>query len=199
MKDKPFFAIVYMFVVTAFFSSILIGFSRLTRDRVEANLTIAFEKAVLEVIPEISATTNAQIHQIFTEQFELSSGGYVYRNNGQVAGYAVPVEGQGFWATIKGIIGIAPDKQTITGVAFYEQSETPGLGARIVEPDFCGAFTGKKLAEGERLIGIRPDGTTLNNSEVHSITGATQTCVRLEKLINDGLAQWQQANQEGAQ
>ena len=125
MKDKPFFAIVYMFVVTAFFSSILIGFSRLTRYRVEANLTIAFEKAVLEVIPEISATTNAQIHQIFTEQFELSSGGYVYRNNGQVAGYAVPVEGQGFWATIKGIIGIAPDKQTITGVAFYEQSETP--------------------------------------------------------------------------
>ena len=27
---------------------------------------------------------------------------------------------------------------------------------------------------------------------IHSITGATQTCVRLEKLINDGLAQWQE-------
>ena len=199
MRDKPFFAVIYMFVVTAFFSAVLIGFARLTRSRVEANQTIAFEKAVLEVIPEISATTNAQIHQIFTEQFELSLGGYVYRKDGQVAGYAVPVEGQGFWATIKGIIGIAPDKKTITGIAFYEQSETPGLGARIVEPDFCDAFTGKKLAEGERLIGIRPDGTTLSNSEVHSITGATQTCVRLEKLINDGLAQWQQDNQEGAQ
>ena len=111
----------------------------------------------------------------------------------------MPVEGQGFWAPIRGIIGITADKQTITGVAFYEQSETPGLGARIVEPVFCDAFTGKKLAEGERLIGIRQVGTTLNNSEVHSITGATQTCVRLEKLINDGLAQWRQVNQEGAQ
>lgn len=199
MRDKPFFAVIYMFVVTAFFSAVLIGFARLTRSRVDANQMIAFEKAVLGVIPEISATTNAQIHQIFTEQFELSSGGYVYRKDGQVAGYAVPVEGQGFWATIKGIIGIAPDKQTITGISFYEQSETPGLGARIVEPAFCDAFTGKELAEGERLIGIRPDGTTLNNSEVHSITGATQTCVRLEKLINDGLAQWLQANQERAQ
>ena len=199
MRDKPFFAVIYMFVLTAFFSAVLIGFARLTRSRVDANQKIAFEKAVLEVIPEITVTTNAKIHQIFTEQFEPLSGGYVYRKDGQVAGYAVPVEGQGFWAPIKGIVGIAPDKQTITGVSFYEQSETPGLGARIVERDFRDTFTGKRLAEGERLIGIRPNGTTLNNSEVHSITGATQTCVRLEKLINDGLAQWLQANQEGAQ
>lgn len=198
MRDKPLFAVVYMFVVTAFFSAILIGFAKLTRGKVEANQLIAFEKAVLQVFPEITATTNAQIHKIFTEQFELSSKAYIYRKDHQIEGYAVPVEGQGFWAPIRGIIGITADKQTITGVAFYEQSETPGLGARIVEPDFCDAFTGKKLAEGERLIGIRQVGTTLNNSEVHSITGATQTCVRLEKLINDGLAQWRQANEEGA-
>ena len=198
MRDKPLFAVVYMFVVTAFFSAILIGFAKLTRGKVEANQLIAFEKAVLQVFPEITATTNAQIHKIFTEQFELSSNAYIYRKDHQIEGYAVPVEGQGFWAPIRGIIGITADKQTITGVAFYEQSETPGLGARIVEPDFCDAFTGKKLAEGERLIGIRQVGTPLNNSEVHSITGATQTCVRLEKLINDGLAQWRQANEEGA-
>ena len=199
MRDKPLFAVVYMFVVTAFFSAILIGFAKLTRGKVEANQLIAFEKAVLQVFPEITATTNAQIHKIFTEQFELSSNAYIYRKDHQIEGYAVPVEGQGFWAPIRGIIGITADKQTITGVAFYEQSETPGLGARIVEPDFCDAFTGKKLAEGERLIGIRQVGTTLNNSEVHSITGATQTCVRLEKLINDGLARWRQINQEGPQ
>ena len=192
MRDKPLFAVVYMFVVTAFFSAILIGFAKLTRGKVEANQLIAFEKAVLQVFPEITATTNAQIHKIYTEQFELSSNAYIHRKDHQIEGYAVPVEGQGFWAPIRGIIGITADKQTITGVAFYEQSETPGLGARIVEPDFCDAFTGKKLAEGERLIGIRQVGTTLNNSEVHSITGATQTCVRLEKLINDGLAQWQE-------
>ena len=100
---------------------------------------------------------------------------------------------------VLGIVGIAADRKTITGVAFYEQSETPGLGARIVEPDFCDAFTGKQLAEGDRPLGIRPAGSTLNNSEVHSITGATQTCVRLEKLINDGMTQWRQDNQEGAE
>ena len=69
MKNKPFFAVIYMFVVTAFFSMILIGFSRLTRDRVEANQAIAFEKAVLQVFPEITARTNTKIHKIFTQQF----------------------------------------------------------------------------------------------------------------------------------
>ncbi|MHC5119399.1 MAG: hypothetical protein ACYSOH_05185, partial [Planctomycetota bacterium] len=66
MKDKPFCAVVYMFIVTAFFSAVLIGFARLTRDKVEANRQIAFEEAVLEVFPDIEARTNAQIHQIFT-------------------------------------------------------------------------------------------------------------------------------------
>ncbi len=198
MKDKPYFAVVYMFAVTAFFSTILIGFAKLTRGRVEANKQIAFENAVLQVFPDIKANTNTDVHAVFTEQFEPINKGYIYRKDGQIAGYAVPVDGQGFWAPIKGIVGVAPDKKTITGIAFYEQSETPGLGARIVEPDFRDAFIGKKLAEGERLIRIRPDGTTLNNSEVHAITGATQTCVRLEKLINEGLVQWQQTNQEGS-
>ena len=197
MKDNPFFAVMYMFVVTAFFSAILIGFAKLTRGKVEANQLIAFEKAVLQVFPDITATTNAQVHQIFTEQFELSLNGYIYRKDGRVAGYAVPVEGQGFWATIKGIVGVSMDKQTITGVSFYEQSETPGLGARIAEPDFCDKFEGLKLSTQGQPIGIRQVGTTLNNSEVHSITGATQTCVRLEKLINDSLIQWQQQSSQG--
>ena len=201
MKDKPFFAVVYMFIVTAFFSAVLIGFARLTQDRVEANRQIAFEKAVLEVFPEITAKSSQEIHSIFTERFveKKELGAWLYYKDHQLAGYAVPVEGQGFWAPIKGIVGVTVDKRMITGIAFYEQSETPGLGARIIEPDFCDAFTGKQLAEGERPLGIRPAGSTLNNSEVHSITGATQTCVRLEKLINDGLIQWRQANQEGAE
>jgi Na+-transporting NADH:ubiquinone oxidoreductase subunit C len=188
-----------MFVVTAFFSAVLIGFARLTRDEVEANQQIAFEKAILKVFPEITAATNTQIHQIFTEQFELSDGAYVYRKGGQITGYAIPVEGQGFWAPIKGIIGLAADKQTVTGVAFYEQSETPGLGARITEPEFYNSFEGLKLDTEGAPIDLRPAGTKLKDNEVHSITGATQTCVRLEKLINDDLVEWrQQFKQEGA-
>jgi Na+-transporting NADH:ubiquinone oxidoreductase subunit C len=192
MKDKPFFAVVYMFIVTAFFSAILIGFARMTRTKVQANQQIAFEKAVLEVFPEIQAASNSEVHRIFTEQFEPAGVGFVYRVDGQAAGYAVPVEGQGYWATIKGVVGIAQDRQTVTGLAIYEQNETPGLGARITEPEFCDTFTGLILGSDSAPVGIRQGGAELNENEVHSITGATQTCMRLEKLVNDGLTQWQQ-------
>ena len=51
MREKWWFPIAYMFVVTAFFSSIVIGFARFTDERVEANKDLAFEKAVLAVLP----------------------------------------------------------------------------------------------------------------------------------------------------
>ena len=77
---------------------------------------------------------------------------------------------------------------------FYDQSETPGLGARIVEPEFCEQFVGKKIKSGDKPISFKSEsaGDDLESNQVHSITGATQTCVRLEKLINDGLIEWQQ-------
>ena len=193
MKDKPYFAVVYMFVVTAFFSTVLIGFSRLTRERVEANEQLAFEKAVLAVFPDISAESNIETHRIFVEQFVEKAemgGAYLYYKDRQLAGYVIPVEGQGFWAPIRGVVGLALDKQTITGISFYEQSETPGLGARIVEEDFCGQFVGKIISRGDEPIGIKSSSKVLLENQVHSITGATQTCIRLERLMNDGLSAW---------
>ena len=204
MKTKPYFAVVYMFIVTAVFSSILIGFSRLTRGKVEANQKLAFERAVLEVFPDIEAQTNKEVHAIFTEKFKPSEelGSWLYYENDQLAGYAVAVEGKGFWASIKGIVGVATDQQTITGLSFYEQSETPGLGARIVEPEFREQFVGKKIHADDSPISFKSEsaGDELKDNQVHSITGATQTCVRLEKLINDGLVEWQKAMaQKGSQ
>lgn len=193
MKDKLWFPVAYMFAVTACFSSVLIGFSRLTRDRVEANERVMFERAVLQAFPEIQVPPTPQINERFAELFEMTdaaAGAYVYRKDGQIAGYAVPVAGQGFWAPIRGIVGVSEDMTTIKGIAFYEQAETPGLGARITEQDFREQFEGLTIGEPQRPIGIRPTTVTLDENEVHAITGATQTCVRLERLINEDLSDW---------
>ena len=81
-----------------------------------------------------------------------SGGAYTLKKDGQMAAYALPFEGQGFWACIRGIVGIAADKKTVTGITFYEQSETPGLGAEIVRPAFRNQFKGKVLAQKEKPI-----------------------------------------------
>jgi Na+-transporting NADH:ubiquinone oxidoreductase subunit C len=197
MRDKPYFAVVYMFVVTAFFASILIGFARLTRGRVEANEQLNFERAVVQAFPDIQFQNDQQVHQIFTEQFEKDeqTGAYHYIEDGQLQGYAVPFEGQGFWDDIEGVIGIAADKQTIKGVDFYEQNETPGLGARIDENEFRKQFVGKTIKDNDKPIGIVPAAQTPGDNEVHAVTGATQTSVRLETLMNQDLRAWLDAMQ----
>lgn len=199
MKEKPWFPVVFMFAVSVFFSSILIGLAHVTRQRVEMNVQLNFERAVIEAFPEIQYKTDQEIHRIFTEQFEKDekTGVYLYKKDGQLQGYAIPFAGQGFWDKIKGVIGIAADRQTIRGVAFYEQNETPGLGARIDEETFRRQFIEKKIAiDKEKLIGIVPVAETPGQNEVHAITGATQTCTRLEKLINDDIRVWLEAQEK---
>jgi len=202
IREKPWFPVVYMFVVTAAFSSVLIAFSRVTRERVEANQQLAFEKAVLEAlsvqIPE--GTSRLELHRMYQEWIKppdaRSAGAYRLIRDGRLIAYALPVDGQGFWAPIKGVIGLDTDLQTITGIAFYEQNETPGLGAEIVTMDFRRQFEGKKLSATGRAIRILPKTEQLGESDVHAVTGATQTSVRLERLINDDLNRWREQIRE---
>lgn len=197
MKEQRWFPILYMFLVTAFFSSIVIGLTSVTRERVEANEQLAFERAVLEVVPElaVAALSNLEIHQRFTEMVEeptpLSGGAYLVKRNGRTVAYALPFLGQGFWAPIGGVIGIDTDRRTITGIAFYEQNETPGLGAEITKAPFRHQFKGKVLADEDSPLGMRRPGAELDESSVHAITGATQTSVRVERIINAALTEWQ--------
>jgi Na+-transporting NADH:ubiquinone oxidoreductase subunit C len=201
MKKKLWFPVLYMFVITVCFSSVLIGFSRLTRERVLANEQLLFERAVLEVFPDdIEVPPGPQVHQRFNELFEESQEAgkaYLFRKDGQLVGYAVPVSGKGFWAPIRGVIGVSKDLTTITGISFYDQNETPGLGARITEEDFRQQFEGLAVGKIEKPLGVRPPTVSLSDHEVHAISGATQTCVRLEVLINEDLSAWLRAMQEG--
>jgi Na+-transporting NADH:ubiquinone oxidoreductase subunit C len=203
MREKRWFPIFYMFITTAFFSSIVIGFTQLTGEKVKVNERLAFEKAILSVLPGLyrEEMNNSELHRTFTEQVtepdELSAGAYTLRQNGKIAAYALPIEGQGFWAPIKGIIGIEADKKTITAIAFYEQNETPGLGAEIAKPAFREQFKGKVISVGDKPLSIKRPGIELGASDVHAVTGATQTSTRLEKIINSALTNWRQQLNKG--
>jgi Na+-transporting NADH:ubiquinone oxidoreductase subunit C len=194
MKDKSWFAVVYMFLITAFFSSIVIGFARFTAEKVEANRQLAFEKAVLQVSGLAKDKADSQLHEIFLSRIQVSekrdSVLRVKDNEGKSVGYVILLEGKGFWAPIKGVLGLAKDKQTITGIAFYEQNETPGLGGKIMDNEFREQFVGINLADKGQSLEIKPIGTELGKNQVHAITGATQTCARLEKMINESITKW---------
>jgi Na+-transporting NADH:ubiquinone oxidoreductase subunit C len=198
MKNNRWFSVFYMLIVTAFFSSIIIGLSIATREQVKANETLALEKAVLQVLPGLyeEGMSGVQIHQRFmdkvAEPSEKTGNAWAMKNNSGYQAYAVPLSGQGFWASIKGVIGIAEDRKTVTGIAFYEQNETPGLGAEIEKASWRAQFSGKKLSDGRKVLNMKRPGETAGEHEVNAVTGATQTSVRLGKIIDDGVTQWRQ-------
>lgn len=202
MKEQAWFPVVYMFIATLFFSAILIVFGAFTRQRVEDNERIAFERAVLEALPLTmpARASPSDIHRLYVENIRdatsKSGGALRYMKGDSLIAYALPLDGPGFWAPIRGVIGIAPDKQTITGIAFYEQNETPGLGGEITKPAFRKQFDGKQLATDGIPLEMRLQAEPLDKSSVHAITGATQTSTRLADFMNEQLRAWRAAVKE---
>lgn len=196
IKDKTWFPILFMFLASVFFIAILVVFGAFTQPRVQANERIAFERATLQALPvELPEKANpAELHEIFTEKISdtviAKDTIYLYKEAGEFVAYALPVNGPGFWAPIEGVIGIAPDRRTVTGISFYEQEETPGLGGEIVNTPFRSQFEGKRLAEQGIPMEIRSVDKELDESSVHAVTGATQTSTRVAKFLNQHLARW---------
>lgn len=60
-------------------------------------------------------------------------------------GYVIPVNGYGLWDAIYGYMAIKPDGDTIIGISWYDQKETPGLGADIAVAHWQDLFPGKVI------------------------------------------------------
>jgi Na+-transporting NADH:ubiquinone oxidoreductase subunit C len=119
---------------------------------------------------------------------------YVYveqEGGGAVRAVALPVAGQGVWGPIRGLLALESDMETIRGVTFYDQEETPGLGGEIASDWFQEQFKGKliRTPEGEVGIRVRQNADRSASNEVDAITGATMTSERIETILNAAIEQ----------
>lgn len=115
----------------------------------------------------------------------------LYRYNdlsGKTLGVAVDFQGPGLWAPIKGFLAFEPDMETIRGLTFYEQEETPGLGGEISTEDFRDRFVGKKIVGEDGKAGIVIKAGASGFNEVDGITGATMTCDKVAEMLNKVIA-----------
>lgn len=104
--------------------------------------------------------------------------------------YVVPVRGAGLWGDIWGNIALKSDLNTVKGIVFDHESETPGLGSKIKDdPKFAQSFVGKTIFEGDEFKSvqvIKRIGTD-NPHAVDAITGATLTSNGVSAMLNDCL------------
>ena len=103
---------------------------------------------------------------------------------GQPEMVVLPIQGYGLWGTIYGFLTLESDMNTIKGISFYEHKETPGLGARIEEPEWRAMWSGIHSYDenGAVATGVTKAGNPKDNW-VDGISGATLTGRGVSNMI----------------
>jgi Na+-transporting NADH:ubiquinone oxidoreductase subunit C len=119
---------------------------------------------------------------------------YVCEIDGQTK-YVLPLYGQGLWGPIWGYVGLNEDRNTVFGVYFSHQGETPGLGAEISTKTFQNNFLGKQITRNGALtsIAVVKPGQSVNDRDyVDGISGGTITSKAVDNMMSNSLSQYDQ-------
>ena len=103
---------------------------------------------------------------------------YLVKNGEQVSRVIIPVHGNGLWSMMYAFVAVETDGNTVAGITYYEQGETPGLGGEVENPTWTAQWVGKKLFDENHKPAIKVvKGGAPQGSEhgVDGLSGATLT------------------------
>ena len=96
--------------------------------------------------------------------------------DGKIEKYVFPVRGMGLWSMMHGYMAVEPDFQTVAGLTFYDQKETPGLGGEVMNPQWKKKWEGKQIYEGDEVcLRVIKGDQSSNDYGVDGLAGATIT------------------------
>lgn len=109
--------------------------------------------------------------------FQNSGSNQTSENQPAIEGYVIPVNGMGLWDAIYGYLAIRTDGNTVIGISWYDQKETPGLGAEIAEAPWQSLFHNKHIfqesADGTTDFHSASLGITVLKGKVSEILGSS--------------------------
>ena len=187
------YTFVYMTVVVIIVAVLLAVVSQALAPKQQANILLDKQKQILGALKV--DYTNADPAEVYYTlvQDTLNYGEqevYVANLNGATK-YILPLSGKGLWGGIGGYLALDEDKNTIYGVNFNHESETPGLGAKIVEPEFRSQFEGKHIRNAEGAVvsvAVLKAGKHAEGQEqVDAISGATITSSGVSTMLHEEL------------
>lgn len=184
--------VLFMVGLTAGVMTLVTAIQVATAGLVERNRTAFLKRAVLEAAgvqcPPDTGDMLAVFDRIVTTDPPGAQTPLFYRvraaQDGPVTSLVFKRVGVGLWGKITAVVGLDAEARTMTGIVFIDQNETPGLGARIVEPWFRGQFRGKQAP-----LKLVPEGQGVGAGEVNAITGATITTKGVKDMLEKLLAE----------
>lgn len=159
----------------------------ITRAPIAASKRAEKLDAMRKVLPEYDNNPDTDVRVINDGSREWIF--YLARRAEQIVGVAFEASSdQGYSGTIKILAGVGMDGKVI-GLEIIDQCETPGLGARIVEPEFTDQFKNSKIASTKWAV-------TKDGGDIHAITGATISPRAVVEALKKGLDVYESRKQE---
>lgn len=170
--------------------ALLLGLTNvLTADKIEAINRQKTEEALAKVVsstdcefPPVEDIPQAVIDAAneqggkLTEMYEILVGG-------ENAGYAFKVTASGSQGNIVMIVGVDADL-AVTGVSIVNNSETKGIGSKVMDNEATSAGTGAL----DQFVGKSGAGTLVVKQNIDAVTGATVSTKGVTKGVNAALA-----------
>ncbi len=176
-------------------AALALGFvNELTKDRIAQLAAEAKAEAYREVFPEAEQIIEASGNEILAKALEeadtiLTNGGFsnvtldevclVNDASGNHIGYVASVTLKAY-DVMTLTFGYTTDG-VVTGLAFLDIKETPGIGMKADEPDFKNQFAGNKA---DQLVSVKSGAV---DGEINAISGATFTTNGVIKGVNAGI------------
>ena len=102
---------------------------------------------------------------------------------GKLVALAMETFGKGFGGPVGIMVGFATDGQTLTGIGATTLKETPGLGMRLLEPEYGAQFIGHSV----QGVALQKDG-----GNIAPIAGATISSTGSVAAVNEAIKIFQE-------
>ena len=171
-------------LITAGAGLILSMVESVTREPIAEQRRLEMLRALQAVLPPADNSPDEDTVQLVTgtdkRGRDVQRTFFRGRSDGQVNGIAFKVVApDGYSGNIDVMVGIDPDG-TVVGIEILSHNETPGLGDKIVLPEFKKIFVGKNLDNADWRV--KKDG-----GEFDQITGATISPRAVVGAVRKGL------------
>ncbi|NLD04741.1 MAG: RnfABCDGE type electron transport complex subunit G [Synergistaceae bacterium] len=169
-----------LFLITAITGLILGGVYTMTLEPISSAKEKEKMAAFAETLPEASDFEEVDRPQNNSLIKEVNKGSA----NGEIVGYNITVTPKGYGGLIEMVVGI-DDEGKLIDIKILSHTETPGLGAKAVDPDFSDQFEQKDV-DSVVITKTKPAA----ENEVQAISGATITSTAVADGVNTALEYW---------
>lgn len=165
-----------LLLFTAVSATILGVTNELTEPIIEARLHEENVAAIAALLPDADEFKLVEDEKVIERNLVVE----VYEGSvaGEVVGYTVKTNPNGYGGRVEVLVGISKDGK-IVGVKIGTQTETPGLGTKITNPEYLNQYMNK----GTEQEFITTKGGETGDEYINAITGATVS----SEAVTDGV------------